>query len=165
MYITLFFSYYLSNSLLTFKVGCCNYDMSWCWSIWVCVIYTLLCFFYLNIFLVPEYIFLQFWKANSENVIKYIFSHLLSFFFWDPYNVNVDMLDITPKSIKLLSFFFFSSFLFPLFYLPDHSYFLSAIYSFFSFCFLVHLLTSLSDWNFFIFSIFLLIFTVLIFFQ
>ena len=39
--------------------------------------------------------FLQIWKVFSHNFLKYIFSLLLSLFsFWDPYNLNVGILNV-----------------------------------------------------------------------
>ena len=46
-------------------------------------------------------------KFSSYYVFKYVLSPFLSVFsFWDRYNVNISMYDVTPKSLKLSSFLF-----------------------------------------------------------
>lgn len=46
-------------------------------------------------------------KFCSYYVFKYVLSPFLSVFpFWDRYNVNISMYDVTPKSLKLSSFLF-----------------------------------------------------------
>ena len=46
-------------------------------------------------------------KFSSYYVFKYALSPFLSVFsFWDLYNVNINMHDVAPKSLKLSSFLF-----------------------------------------------------------
>ena len=49
---------------------------------------------------------LQVWELWTHNFTKYIFDHQVSVFFWDPYNANIALLDIIPKSLKQFSFLF-----------------------------------------------------------
>lgn len=77
--------------------------MSWCTYILVHLVLDHLCFLYLD-----RCFLLQAWDVFSHNFIKYIFGHFYSLFsFWDPYNRNADILDATPKSLKLFSVLWF----------------------------------------------------------
>ena len=72
---------------------------------------------------------LQVWEVFSHNFIKYSFNPLFSLFFWNPCNVNVDMLNFpqVPENVLILWICFpfsRSNWATFIFYLPDHLYIL-----------------------------------------
>ena len=98
--------------------------MSWCWSVWVHLVWDPLCFLYLDIL-----ILLSIWENFKPQFLHkhFLFPFLSLFSFWDPYNANVGTFDVILEILYVVLFFvvvvFPSAVLigwFPLFYLLDH---------------------------------------------
>ena len=67
--------------------------MSWCGPLWVDPVGDFLCFLDLDVYILP-----QVREVSSCCVFKYVLCSLsLSLFFWDPYNLNVNMLDVVSQ--------------------------------------------------------------------
>lgn len=76
-------------------------------SLWFHLIWDSLCFLYMGVYFLH-----QIRKIFSHYLFKYFFCSFLSLFFWDPYNVNINVLDFIPSFLRLSFFvdnvFFFS---------------------------------------------------------